>query len=442
MEPPSWLFFTISFNPFITWHLISLSILVLLLFCSAMISGSEAAYFSLSPNDIHKLEKAHSNSSFRIFNLLKNSDYLLGTILLCNNTINVAIVLLSNNLAVSLIDFSQAPVVGFIVRVIIITFLLLLFGEIMPKYWATRNAMGFAITMSQPLTILVKITKPVTHILVKAISGLGKRLNYNHKSDVSMNDLSEAIDITTTSSTDDKKMLKAIVDSTNTDVKEIMTPRIDITAVGIEITFDELHAIVVDCGYSRIPVYEDTLDVIKGILYVKDLLPFLNKNTDFAWQSLIREPYFIPEGKKINDLLEEFQQKKMHLAVVVDEYGGTSGIITLEDILEEIVGEILDESDLEEDENLFTKIDDNNYLFEGKTPLNDFCKIMQVDGELFEDDRGEAETLAGLILELRGDFPNKGESVNYHQFTFVIESADHRRIKKIKVIINHNDTKE
>jgi CBS domain containing-hemolysin-like protein len=220
-----------------------------------------------------------------------------------------------------------------------------------------------------------------------------------------------------------------------------MMPRIDITAVNIDTSFDELCRVVVDCGYSRIPVYDDTLDNIKGVLYVKDLLPFINKDINFRWQSLIRLPYFIPESKKINDLLNEFQQKKIHAAVVVDEYGGTSGIITLEDILEEIVGEILDESDLEEDENLYTKINDNTYLFEGKTPLNNFCKIMQVDGDLFDEKKGEAETLAGFILELKGDFPEKGESIQYQQFLFTVEEADYRRILKIKVSINYG-TKE
>jgi gliding motility-associated protein GldE len=407
-----------------------------------MISGSEAAYFSLSPNDIHKLKKQNSGSSARIFKLLQNYDYLLGCILLCNNTVNVAIVLLANSLASSIINFSQTPVLGFIVQVVVITFLLLLFGEIMPKFWVVRNAIGFANVMSRPLSILVKLTKPVSYLFVRATSKLNKRLNSGRKSDISMEDLSDAIDTTTAPSTDDKRMLKAIVDSTSTEVKEIMTPRIDITAVDIEINFDELCRIIVDCAYSRIPVCDDTLDNVKGVLYVKDLLPFINKDADFRWQSLIRTPYFIPEGKKINDLLGEFQQKKMHMAVVVDEYGGTSGIITLEDILEEIVGEIFDESDLEEDENLYSKIDDYIYLFEGKIPLNDFCKIMQIDGEFFEEEKGDAETLAGFILELKGDFPQKGESIQYRQFLFTVEAADRRRILKIKVTINHDDTED
>lgn len=407
-----------------------------------MISGSEAAYFALSPNDIHKLKKQNTNTSKRILRLLQNSDYLLGTILLFNNLVNVAIVLLANSLTLSLVNFSQSPILGFIIQVIVITFLLLLFGEIMPKFLAMRYRIGFASIMSQPLSILTKITKPFTGLLVKSTNRINKRFHAGKGSDVSLEDLSEAIDITTSSSGDDKRMLKAIVESINTEVKEIMTPRIDITAVNVDVDFDELCRIVVDCAYSRIPVYDNTLDNVKGVLYVKDLLPFINKDDNYRWQPLIREPYFIPEGKKINDLLEEFQQKKMHMAVVVDEYGGTSGIITLEDILEEIVGEILDESDLEEDESYYTKIDEQNFIFEGKTPLNDFCKIMHVDGELFEEEKGEAETLAGFILELKGDFPQKGEELTYEHFVFKIVAADRRRIQKIKVSTNYNNEQE
>lgn len=441
MEPPSLPYLSITFNPFTSGHLVSLLLLIGLLFCSAMISGAEAAYFSLSPNDIHKLKKEDSPKSARILKLLQNIDYLLVTVLFCNNFVNVSIVLLANNLATSLIDFSQVPVLGFIFQVVIITFLLLLFGEIMPKLLAMRHRVGFATAMSQPLLLLIKLTRPIGRLLVSSASQLNKRFNANRKSDVSMDDLADAIDITTTPSNDEKRLLKAIVDSTNTEVKEVMTPRIDITAVNINTSFDKLCQIVVDCAYSRIPIYDNNLDDVKGILYVKDLIPFINSDINFNWQPLIRESYFIPEGKKINDLLEEFQQKKMHMAVVVDEYGGTSGIITLEDILEEIVGEILDESDLEEDESLYVKIDSTTYIFEGKTPLNDFCRIMRISTEFFDKDKGDAETIAGFMLERKGDFIQKDEIVEYRQFAFSIEEADHRRIQKVKVTLTNETSK-
>jgi gliding motility-associated protein GldE len=361
---------------------------------------------------------------------------LLSTILVANNTINVTIVLLAAFISSKLFDFSTEPVIGFIVEAVVITFLLLFFGEIMPKVFASRNGLQTALFMAYPLSGMIKILNPVTSLLIKSTSFVKKRYS-RRASDLSIDDLSDALELTSDELDEDEKILKGIVNFGNISANAIMCPRIDVTAVDINLQFSQIIPVIIESGFSRIPVYSESFDNVKGILYAKDVLPYMNNTDSFKWQSLLRKPYFIPETKKINDLLKEFQQKKIHMAVVIDEYGGTSGIITLEDILEEIVGEITDESD--EDEILYKKIDDKTTVFEGKILLNDFLKILDIDEDIFSYVRGDSETLAGLILELTGEIPKKNQVIKYGNFTFTIESADRRRIKEIRVENNKVD---
>lgn len=424
-------FGTIATLPF-TWTIaIELVVLVALLAFSAMMSGSESAYFSLLPADLKGLDNGSIRGA-RVLRLLDDSERLLATILVCNNVANVAIVILSSTITNGLLDFSQAPLAGFLFEVVIITFLLLLFGEIMPKITASNRPASFAQRMSHPLSMLVVINRPLTNLLMRSV----RRFNSNVPlANISLDELNDALDMTNAEDiSDDKKILKGIVTFGNIEANEIMRPRVDVVAVDYDTTFSQLVQTALDSGYSRIPVYMESFDDIRGILYIKDLIPHIGSSDEFRWQELIREAYFVPENKKINDLLSEFQQKKMHLAIVVDEYGGNNGIITLEDILEEIVGDIADESD--EEELLYTQIDERTYLFEAKIQINDFCKVMQCDDEVFDSVRGEAETLAGLVLEITGQLPAKGHRLSYAGFDFVVDAADNRRIERIKVTVN------
>jgi len=413
-----------------------LIILVILLMASALMSGSEVAYFSFRPEDIERFKTNKSKQSKSALKLYNNPEKLLSTILVGNNTINIAIVLLSAYLSSLLFDFSSEPVLGFLINVVVITFLLLFFGEIMPKVYASRNHIAFALFMAIPLTIMIKIFRPITSILIFSTSFVKKRSG-TRRTNLSMDDLSDALELTSDNFTEDGKILKGIVNFGNINVSAIMCPRMDVTAVDIKSGFNTVIDTIIDSGFSRIPVFSGSFDTVKGILYAKDILPYAGNPAGFKWQSILRPPYFVPETKKINDLLKEFQIKKMHMAVVIDEYGGTSGIITLEDILEEIVGEISDEGD--EDEVMYRKLDDNTYIFEAKILLNDFCKIFDIEEELFEEVRGESETLAGLILELTGEIPQKGKIIKTGDFIFKIESADRRRINEVRVEINRND---
>lgn len=403
---------------------------ILLLMCSAFISGSEVAFFSLSPADRETFRSSKSKSAARVIKLLDTPDRLLSTILVVNNFVNIAIVILSAFISSQIFDFSANPVVGFILEVIVITFLLLLFGEIIPKVYATQQNLRFASLMAGPLIILDKVFMPVSLILIKLSESLKRS---THDSPLSKDELSDAISIASGKNIEDEKILKGIINFGNIDAREIMKPRIDIVAIDIKTPFKELIPGIIDSGYSRIPVFSASIDNIQGVLYIKDLLPHLHKPDSFNWQSLIRPAYYVPEIKKINELLEEFQTKKIHLAIVIDEYGGTSGIITLEDILEEIVGDIPGESD--NSEIAFEKLNENEYIFEGKTQLHDFCKVLNIDYDPFLDIRGESDTLAGLMLEMAGEIPDKGFSVNLENFIFEIHSADSRRIKKIRVRI-------
>lgn len=441
MEPA----YTLSFIPLLSGVtfiapdfkiFVGLGILIILLLGSALMSASEVAYFSFKPEDIEKFKTNKNKQSQAALKLYNNPEKLLSTVLVANNTINIAIVLLAAYLSAGMFDFSADPVIGFIINVVVITFLLLFFGEVMPKVYASRNHISVALFMAFPLTVMEKIFQPVTYLLIFSSSFVKKRTG-THRSNISMDDLSDALELTSDDFNEDERILKGIVNFGNINVSAIMCPRIDVTAIDIKAGFDKIVPVIISSGFSRIPVYSGSFDTVKGILYAKDVLPFTNNPGSFKWQSLLRPPYFVPETKKINDLLKEFQTRKIHMAVVIDEYGGTSGIVSLEDILEEIVGEITDESDV--DAVLYKKLDERTYIFEGKTLLNDFCKIVDIDEELFDEVRGESETLAGLILEMTGEIPQKDQVIKYGDFVLKIESADRRRIKEIRVEINKTD---
>jgi gliding motility-associated protein GldE len=428
----------IIFNPPDLKIIIGLVVLILLLLGSAFMSASEVAYFSFGPEDLEKFRNDKSRKSKSILKLYNMPEKLLSTILVANNTINITIVLLSAFISSKLFDFSANPVIGFIIEAGVITFLLLFFGEIMPKVYASRNNIATASFMALPLLIMEKVFKPITALLTLSSSFVKKRTK-TRRSKISMDDLSDALELTSDEFNEDEKILKGIVNFGNINVSAIMCSRIDVTAVDILSNFSEIIPVIISSGFSRIPVYSESFDNVKGILYAKDVLPYIKNVDTFKWQTLLRPPYFVPETKKINDLLKEFQIKKNHMAIVIDEYGGTSGIVTLEDVLEEIVGEITDESDA--DEVLYRKIDEKTYIFEGKILLNDFYKILGIENEPFEEVKGESETLAGLILELTGEIPEKNQVVRFKNFSFMIESADRRRIKQIRVEINNEDDK-
>ncbi|MCE5346386.1 MAG: gliding motility-associated protein GldE [Bacteroidales bacterium] len=414
--------------------IIGLIFLLLLLFASALMSGAEVAFFSFRPEDIEKFKTSKSKQTQNALNLYNNPEKLLSTILVGNNTINIAIVLLAAYLSSRMFDFSSEPVAGFIINTIVITFLLLFFGEVMPKVYASRNHIKMALFMARPLVALQKIFHPVTYLLIRSSSFVKKRTK-THRANISMDDLSDVLELTSDEFNEDEKILKGIVNFGNINVSAIMCPRIDVTAIEIKSGFDLIVQTIISSEFSRIPVYSGSFDNVKGILYAKDVLPYTNNRGNFKWQALLRPPYFVPETKKINDLLKEFQTRKIHMAVVIDEYGGTSGIVTLEDVLEEIVGETSDEEHL-----LFRKIDEKTYIFEGKILLNDFCRIIDIDETQLEDVKGESETLAGLLLEITGEIPQKDQIIRYGNFVFRIESADRRRIKEIYVEINKDDS--
>jgi len=403
---------------------------------SALLSGSEVAFFSLGPRDIGKIKSSKSKRAKAVLRLYNRPERLLSTILVGNNTINIAIIILAAFLSNRLFNFTDTPVLGFIIEVIVITFLILFFGEIMPKVYATKNHIIVTLFMAFPLLFMEKIFRPVTSLLILSSSFVKKRTTLIQKN-LSMDDLSDALELTSDELQDEEKILKGIVKFGNISVSAIMCPRVDVTTIDIHSGFKEIIPAIIQSGYSRIPVYSGSFDNVVGILYAKDVLPYTDNHDSFKWQALLRPPYFVPETKKINDLLKEFQVKKIHLAIVIDEYGGTSGIITLEDILEEIVGEITDESD--EERELFRQIDERTYIFEGKVLLNDFYKILEIEGDPFEDIRGESETLAGLILEMTGEIPQKNQIIEHGSYKFLIESADKRRIKEIRVEINKKD---
>lgn len=414
----------------------SLVVLVILLLCSALISGAEVAFFSLSPSDLIETDaQVVDRKMATVLKLLSKPKKLLATILVANNTINIAIVLLFASLGEVLFNGIAAQV-RFFLEVVLITFLILIFGEILPKVYANRNNKKFAAFMAYPLRVLDVLFTPLSGPMRAATLWIQNKLG-EQKTSFNVDQLSQALELTSEedTTTEEQKILQGIVSFGNTDVKQVMRPRMDVFALNQEDNYVNVLKEITENGYSRIPVYNESVDTITGILYVKDLLPHLEKK-EFDWASLVREPYFIPENKKLDDLLAEFKEKKSHLAIVVDEYGGTSGLISLEDIIEEIVGDISDEFD---DENIiYSKLDESNWIFDGKTSLKDFYRIIKVeDDTIFENKKGEAETVAGFVLEVSGGFPRKNEVINYDNYAFTVEAIDKKRIKQIKFTIKN-----
>ena len=412
----------------------SIVLAAILLLFSGFASGSEIAFFSLSPNDINELEESSSEKDKRILELREDSERTLATILIANNVINVTIIMLCNYFFTNVVDFGSAVWLQFLVITILLTFLLLLFGEIMPKVYCGQHALKMCRLFCDSIFFLRKLFRPLANILLRSGALAGKVVQTeNHV--LSVDDLEQALELTDEEDLkEEKNMLEGIVRFGDETAKEVMTSRQDIVDLDFKSKFHEVIQCVVDNNYSRIPVYQDSIDNIRGILYIKDLLPHLSKSDTFRWQSLIRPPYFVPETKKIDDLLREFQENKVHIAIVVDEFGGTSGLITMEDILEEIVGEINDEYD--EEEKPYVRINANTYVFEGKTLLRDFFKILDLDDETFEEVVGDADSLAGLLLEIKGDFPELHERIDFRNFTFEVTELDEHRIARIKVVIH------
>lgn len=418
---------------FFNWVVFTESIaLVFLLFCSAMISGTEIAFFSLSKTDLDLLSKEHSPAGDRVLSLLNKPKKLLATILIANNFINILIVLLFAVLGAYFFENLEAGI-RFLIEVVLITFLILLFGEVLPKVYATRNSIPFALFMANPVVYLNRLLSPVSYLLT-GLTGVVERRLGKKDNDFSVEKLSQALELTADNATtkDEKNILEGIVAFGNTETVQVMKPRIDIFAIPDDASFPEVLSKIISNGFSRNPVYHENIDEVIGVLYAKDLLPHLTK-TEFNWQALVRAPYFVPENKKLDDLLIDFQEKKNHLAIVVDEYGGTSGLVTLEDVIEEIVGDISDEFD--SDDLVYSKLDANNYVFEGKTALKDFYRVLDIDPKNFEVHKGEAETLAGFILEISGKFPKKFEKINFEAFVFTVEAVDRKRIKQLKVTL-------
>jgi putative hemolysin len=404
-----------------------------LLFCSALVSGAEVALFSLSQKDIDTTLQKHPSQGKIISKLLEKPKKLLATLLVANNFINIGVVILFSYVGHEIFSGIASQILKFIVEVILVTFLILLFGEVLPKVYASRNNIKFAKLIAYPISGLDKLLAPISLPMRKATIFLHNKLG-KQKTNFSVDQLSQALELTDAdeSSSDEQKILEGIVTFGNTDTRQVMSPRMDVFALEIEESFAAIFPKIIEMGFSRIPVYRDNIDQIVGVLFVKDLLPHINKK-EFDWKTLLREPFFVPENKKIDNLLKDFQTMKSHLAIVVDEYGGTSGLVSLEDIIEEIVGDISDEFD--GDNTNYSKIDDKNYLFEGKTNLKDFYRVIDVDEELFESNKGEAETLAGFILEILGNFPYKDQKITFENCTFTIETVDKKRIKQIKVTI-------
>lgn len=401
-------------------------LLVALICCSAFASGSETALFSLKPVDIDEMEEKKAGSADTIKWLLADREYTLAAILILNNLANICIVIISAGIIGRTMTFSSG-VWEFAFTSVIVTFILLLFGEILPKVYATYNNRGFARFCSPVILGLKTVLRPVAWLLVKT----GSVIKGKSRENLSLDQLSDALDVTQAQSDEEKQILEGIVSFAGREVGQIMKPRLDMTVLDIEDSFARVKEVIVSSGFSRIPVYEENIDHIAGVLYIKDVVPYISESDDFSWPKLLRKAYFIPQHKKIDDLLEEFQANKVHLAVVVDEYGSTLGLVSLEDILEEIVGEISDESDI--DRSLYTRIGEGEYIFEGKTHLGDFERALGLEEDLFGDVKGEAETLAGLMLEMKRRFLKKGESVESHGIRFTVIALDGRRIEKIKV---------
>ena len=409
-------------------QIIALSIAALALLISGFISGSEIAFFSLTPSQLEEIEDTPKGNIIK--ELISAPERLLATILIANNTVNVTIVILCN-FALGPIFENMSPVLSFILQTVILTFLILLFGEILPKLYANSNELTWAKFAASGIAFLTKLFKPLSSILMCS-SVIVNKIVTKKTQNISADELSQALEITDVVAEEEKEMLEGILKFGDKTVEEIMTPRVDITDIDIDSTFDEVMEIVISSGYSRLPVYEETQDNIKGVLYSRDLLPYIGKNLEnFNWQSLIREPYFVPESRMIDDLLEDFRKLKIHLAIVVDEFGGTQGIVTLEDVLEEIVGDINDEYD--EEEVSYQRLPDDTYIFDGKTLLTDFFKITNLNEDDYAEIAEDSESLAGMLLTLKGDFPKKKEPLVYGRCRFLILDINHHRITSVRV---------
>ena len=401
-------------------------------------SASEIAFFSLSPKDISIIDEEHTIKDSRIKMLRLDSERTLATILITNNFVNVTIIMLCNYCFEKIIDFHDSVILQFLIVTILLTFLLLLFGEVMPKIYSAQKPLRFCRTSVGFILVVRKLFWPIESLLLYS-RPLAEKIVQKDSHVLSVDDLEQALDLTDKNEIkDEQSLLKGIIRFGDENVKKIMISRQDIVDLNLKASFPEVLKCIIDNNYSRIPVYQGNIDNVKGILYIKDLLPFLDKPSNFHWQSLVRPSFFVPETKKIDELLREFQQNKVHIAIVVDEFGGTSGIVTLEDIIEEIVGEINDEYD--EDEKSYIRLNKTTYIFEGKTPLSDFTKILNIDEETFSDIEGEADTLAGLILEIKGDFPSLHEKIDYKDYSFEVLEMDERRITKIKVVVSNSNS--
>ncbi len=425
-------YFSLMENGFGMENLLKIFTIMVLLFVSALLSAAEVAFFALSPADLIRIKDSDSRRDSVIIELLDNPKKLLATLLIGVNMLNVAVIILTS--LVHIFDYHSHHLLGFTVQVVLTTFIIVLFAEVIPKVYATKHIVKVLHLMIYPIYALDKFFAPLSFVLVSFTNIIEKRLkrkSYN----LNIDELTHAIDITSDINTpeEEKKILKGIVMFGNIDVKQIMKSRMDTVAFEDTTKFTSLLKGILDSGYSRIPIFKEDFDTVVGLIYIKDLLAHLDKEDDFEWQTLMRPPYFVPESKKINDLLEEFQLKKIHLAIVVDEYGGSSGIVTLEDILEEIVGEINDEFD--DDEMLYSKLDAYNFVFEGKMLINDICRILNIERKIFDKVEGESVTLAGLILELKSNIPEKGETMEYSGIKFKIEAVDKRRIKRVKITL-------
>ena len=402
----------------------------ILLCISALVSGSEVAFFALTPKELSRMREGSNQRDKAILACLDDVEGLLATILVTNNLVNICIVILTSKVMDLLFVFNRFE---FLFKTVLVTFLLLLFGEILPKVFSQNNRKDFARFAVYPIRFFRLVTYPLSYILVRTGGRISRMASRNME--ISMEELADAVDLAKDSaeSIQEHQMLSGIVNFVNTEVEEIMRPRIDITALDIKSSFEQVKAVIIESGYSRIPIYDEDLDDIKGALYVKDLLPYISHGNEFGWQQLLRKIYFVPKHKKIDDLLRDFQENKIHVAIVVDEYGATQGLVSLEDILEEVVGEISDESDV--DESFYERIDDNTYIFDGKTHIVDFERVVKCDEDIFADVQGRAETLAGLMLEIRRDLLKKGDMVEAHDIRFTVQSMDGRRVDKIKVVV-------
>ena len=416
-----------------TGCLIAIGIAVVLLLCSGFVSASEIAFFSLTPRDMEEVEEEKHKSDEKISRLLSHSERLLATILISNNLVNVAIIMLLNFALMQIFHFATYWV-EFLLMTVLLTFLLLLFGEVMPKIYSAQHRLAFCRGAAPVYVVLNKVFYPLSSMLVRS-KGLTERIMAHHEAEaLTVDDLEQALELTDKREiAEEGSMLEGIIRFGGETVREVMTPRVDMVDLEMRTPFPEVLQCIIENNYSRIPVYSETEDNIKGVLYIKDLLPHLSKPANFRWQSLVRPPYFVPETKMIDDLLRDFQKEKVHIAIVVDEFGGTSGIVTMEDILEEIVGEIDDEYD--DTERPYMRMNQNTYLFDGKCPLSDFLRVMQLDDDFFEEVEGEADTLGGLLLEIKGGFPALHERITYRHLVFEVNEVDTRRIVNIKIIV-------